>query len=95
MRGCKCCAEKDRLIESLQDQVEWMRLQAGTPLLKPRKKLVETPEEEMLAALDQPWQDELTEDLEHMARQQILSKQELEEALRHVGAMNTTIEMEL
>lgn len=87
------------MVESLQEQVEWFRLQTGTPLLGRRNEVqVSSPERASHDAtwglIDQPWKDDAEEDLEHMARQHLLNKQELEEALAQVGAMSTTIDFD-
>lgn len=30
---CKCCVAKDETISVLKEQIEWLRLQSGTPTL--------------------------------------------------------------
>lgn len=87
--GCAVCAEKERLITTLADEVDWLRLQSGTPLLR----RVEQPTEVSWEQPERLWVSDEEEDMRYLAAQQVISTEELERALEQLGAMNTHIEI--
>lgn len=86
MRKCSACVAKDEHISSLQEQIEWLRLHSGTPILKEATG--------NLPVREHMWLSEEEEELAAMKQAGIINSSDLEDALRQVGAMNTEIELE-
>lgn len=83
---CKGCLAKDEQISDLRDQIEWLRIQLGTPLLT---KTSAQPRPEKLYTSD----DE--DDIEHMLHAGMLPVHAAEAALQHIGAMNTDVHFDI
>jgi len=87
---CKTCKAKDQTIAALAEQIDWLRLQMGTPWLKEK---VEQSQGGMpgyeLASM--PWVSEEEADIEHMRSSGLLSSHAAAAALEQIGALNTEV----
>jgi Zn ribbon nucleic-acid-binding protein len=98
-RKCPGCEAKDQTIIVLSDQIDWLRAQLGTPWFRPQpNQLKSTPEDSFEAEL---FRAESPMEMMHMGEDEIeirelqadghLTASEAEEALRRIGAANTTV----
>lgn len=83
MRGCKTCAAKDQTIKALADQVEWLRMQLGTPrLVKPS---------EGRATPQKLYQSEEESDIRWLQENGDIDARHAEMLLEQIGALNTSV----
>jgi len=86
MFKCAGCTAKDEQIKDLRDQIEWLRIQLGTPLLKK--------DEAVQPQLEKLWKDDDEEDIEFMLEHDLLPAHAAEAALQHIGALNHEVLIE-
>ena len=87
---CRGCAAKDQTIAVLQEQIEWFRLHAGTPVLRtaPNTDKASVPWE----TVDVPWVSEEEQDIEAMQKAGLLSAEAARSALEQIGAFSTDVD---
>lgn len=92
-RDCRVCAEKDRIIEVLAEQIEYLRLLLGTPNLKPVAGVAR--DEPRLVPMTVPaHMSEDEEDIRALIAGGHLPTHVAEEALAQLGAANTKVEID-
>ena len=84
MRSCKTCAAKDQTIKALVDQVEWLRMQLGTP------RLVK-PSEASAGTTQKLYQSEEESDIRWLQENGDIDPRHAEMLLEQIGALNTSV----
>lgn len=93
-RKCPACAAKDQTIAALAEQIDWLRLHMGTPLLQKRGAPGSEQGVEVTRVVDRSmYLSEDEEDVRHMYASGDIGQVELERALAQIQAMNTEIEL--
>lgn len=90
MRGkCAVCAEKDRTIDVLAEQIEWLRTQLGSPSMRP---VVNPTKQQPITVGVEPFMSEEEEDIRHLVEAGAIDKENLPEVLDALGFINTEID---
>lgn len=89
---CPACAAKDQTIAALADQIDWLRLHMGTPLLKRPSEQSAVPEVGMVVDRS-PFFSEEEEDVREMYESGDIGQVELERALAQIQAFSTDVEL--
>lgn len=88
MFGCKACKAKDTHIESLNEQIDWLRTHNGTPSLTAQNKQARQGSDVL------PWMSEEEEELAAMQQAGLIDVEGAKQALEQIGALNTDIFVE-
>lgn len=85
MRDCKTCAAKDQTIRALAEQVEWLRMQLGTPRLVKPSEAGGHPTPQKL------YQSEEESDIRWLQEHGDIDSRHAEMLLEQIGALNTSV----
>lgn len=86
--GCRGCKAKDEHIESLKEQIEFFRLQAGTPSFP---KVVRQETEVVDSWVDLPWVSEEEEEIMALRQAGLINPSDAQSALEQIGALSTEV----
>lgn len=91
-RSCRVCAEKDRTIDVLAEQIEYLRTLLGTPAATGRR--IARDEPLLVPSTIPAYVSEDEEDIRALIANGSLPPAVAAEALEHIGAMNTSVEFD-
>lgn len=91
-KQCDACKAKDQTITALAEQVDWLRMQLGTPWLERRKHDL-TQATTSYSPTDQQWESEEEADIKHMEAAGLIGREAARAALDQMGAFSTDIEI--
>jgi len=84
--------EKDRQIQILAEQIEWLRGQIGTRVITSATEVLNPSEQPPMVSTFSPWVGEEEEDLRALAKAGHITDADLAQALEHIGFLNNQIE---
>lgn len=95
MIGCKGCKARDKHIDSLNEQIDWLRTNAGTPSRTALHQQGRTAKDDPnFYGGEQAWVSEEEEEVAAMQQAGLIDTTEAEKALERIGALNTEIYVE-
>lgn len=94
MFECKACKAKDKTIVTLAEQVDWLRMQLGTPWSRRAEMGPDDEKSPGFVLTSSPYISDEESDIEHMRSHGLISEIAAQAALEQVGALSTDIHIE-
>lgn len=90
---CRSCNAKDQHIADLKEHIEYLRLQAGTPLMPRGRVAGPIMEPEYPSFEEIPWISEEEEEIRALKQVGLIDASQAEAALQAVGALSSEVSM--